>query len=109
MSGLSKKRGLGLWREWNSLYMSDSSRISDLMIDLALGLWQSASYSATLDILKRNAIEILGLKYTVTELNTIDGPNIRLGTANSRGNELEDRSVQNIHTEVISEGKEWKI
>lgn len=54
---------------------------------LALELCQSASQSPNLDILNRNAIEILGLKNTITKFNTIDGSNNRLDPANSRINE----------------------
>lgn len=59
-----------------------------------------------MDILKRNAIEISGLKNIVTKFNIIEGSNIRLGTANSRVNEVEDRWVKNVHTKVCREKKE---
>lgn len=59
-----------------------------------------------MDILKRNTIEIPGLKNTVTKFNIIEGSNIRLGTANSRVDEVEDRSVKNVHTKVCREKKE---
>lgn len=59
-----------------------------------------------MDILKRNTIEIPGLKNTVTKFNIIEGSNVRLGTANSRVDEVEDKSVKNVHTKVCREKKE---
>ena len=69
---------------------------------------QKGNFSREMETIKKNTVEILELKNTISEIkNSLDGFNIRLDTAQEKVSELKDRSIEIIQNET--EGEKMKI